>query len=80
MSLFFSFRKPAPPRPDLDAQNALIASGLDMAALLIMPDGRDFSCVCGKVDNPQNPNHHHNYCPVARFYAAVEAVRKQAQL
>jgi hypothetical protein len=47
-----------------------------MAELLFMADGRDYSCVCGMIVGPvENPSHHRNFCPVARFYAAVEAVR-----
>jgi hypothetical protein len=47
-----------------------------MAELLVMADGRDYSCVCGMIVGPvENPSHHLNFCPVARFYAAVEAVR-----
>jgi hypothetical protein len=46
-----------------------------MAAHLVMQDGRDFSCVCGMIAGPvENPAHHHNFCPVARFYAAVDAM------
>jgi hypothetical protein len=52
-----------------------------MAELLVMADGRDFSCVCGMITGPvENPAHHHNFCPVARFYAAVEAVRLPTQV
>jgi hypothetical protein len=52
-----------------------------MAELLVMADGRDYSCVCGMIVGPvENPAHHHNFCPVARFYAAVEAVRLPAQV
>jgi hypothetical protein len=69
------FRKPAP-SPTNAAIIELIYAGNDMAAHLVMTDGRDFSCVCGMIAAPiENPAHHHNFCPVARFYAAVEAVR-----
>jgi hypothetical protein len=52
----------------------LVYAGNDMAAHLVMQDGRDYSCVCGMIAGPvENPAHHHNFCPVARFYAAVEA-------
>ena len=66
------FRKPAP------SSNAaiieLVYAGNDMAAHLVMQDGRHYSCVCGMIAGPvENPAHHHNFCPVARFYAAVEA-------
>jgi hypothetical protein len=78
MSLF-SFRKSAP-SPETERSNALIEliySGLAMAELLVMPDGLDHSCVCGVIFGPvENPAHHHSLCPVARYYAAVEAVRK----
>lgn len=77
MSLF-SFRKSAP-SPETERSNALIEllySGNAMAELLVMADGRDFSCVCGMIAAPvEDPSHHRNFCPVARFYAAVEAVR-----
>jgi hypothetical protein len=82
MSLF-SFRKSAP-SPETERSNALIEliySGHAMAELLVMADGRDYSCVCGMIVGPvENPAHHHNFCPVARFYAAVEAVRLPAQV
>jgi hypothetical protein len=82
MSLF-SFRKAAP-SPETERSNALIEliySGHAMAELLVMADGRDYSCVCGMIVGPvENPSHHHNFCPVARFYAAVEAVRLPAQV
>ena len=82
MSLF-SFRKSAP-SPETERSNALIEliySGHAMAELLVMADGRDYSCVCGMIVGPvENPSHHHNFCPVARFYAAVEAVRLPAQV
>jgi hypothetical protein len=77
MSLF-SFRKAAP-SPETERSNALIEliySGHAMAELLVMADGRDYSCVCGMIVGPvENPSHHHNFCPVARFYAAIEAMR-----
>ena len=74
MSLF-SFRKSAP-----SSNNAaiieLVYAGSDMAAHLVMQDGRDFSCVCGMIVGPvENSSHHRNLCPVGRFYTAVEAVR-----
>lgn len=67
-------RKPAP--PSNAAIIELVYAGNDMAAHLVMADGRDYSCVCGMIVGPvENPSHHRNCCPVARFYAAVEAVR-----
>ena len=78
MQLLSFFRKSAP-SPETERSNALIEliySGHAMAELLVMADGRDYSCVCGMIVGPvENPSHHHNFCPVARFYAAVEAVR-----
>jgi predicted dinucleotide-binding enzyme len=69
------FRKSAP-SPTNAAIIELIYAGNDMAAHLVMKDGRDFSCVCGMIVGPvENPSHHRNFCPVARFYAAVEAAR-----
>ena len=69
------FRKSAP-SPTNAAIIELIYAGNDMAAHLVMQHGRDFSCVCGMIVGPvENPSHHHNFCPVARFYAAAEAVR-----
>jgi predicted dinucleotide-binding enzyme len=69
------FRKSAP-SPTNAAIIELIYAGNDMAAHLVMKDGRDFSCVCGMIVGPvENPSHHHNFCPVARFYAAIEAMR-----
>jgi hypothetical protein len=54
----------------------LVYAGNDMAAHLVMQDGRHYSCVCGMIAGPvENPAIHRNFCPVARFYAAVEAVR-----
>ena len=75
MALSLLFRKSAPSPPNA-AIIELIYAGNDMAAHLVMQDGRDYSCVCGMIVGPiENPAHHHNFCPVARFYAAVEAVR-----
>ena len=74
MSLFSLFRKPALPSTNA-AIIELIFAGNDMAAHLVMQDGRDYSCVCGMIVGPvENPSHHPNFCPVARFYAAVEAM------
>ena len=73
------FRKSAPPSNNA-AIVELIYAGNDMAAHLVMQDGRDYSCVCGMIAGPvENPSHHRNFCPVARFYAAVESVRMPAQ-
>jgi hypothetical protein len=73
------FRKSAPPSNNA-AIVELIYAGRDMAAHLVMQDGRDYSCVCGMIAGPvENPSHHRNFCPVARFYAAVESVRMPAQ-
>ena len=77
MSLF-SLRKSAP-SPNNAAIIELIFAGNDMAAHLVMQDGRDYSCVCGMIVGPvENPSHHRNFCPVARFYAAVEAAHLTA--
>ena len=74
------FRKSAP-SPTNAAIIELIYAGNDMAAHLVMQDGGDFSCVCGMIVGPvENPANHHNFCPVARFYAAVEAVRLPTQV
>ena len=79
MSLFSLFRKPALPSTNA-AIIELIFAGNDMAAHLVMQDGRDYSCVCGMIVGPvENPSHHRNFCPVARFYAAVEAARLTAK-
>jgi hypothetical protein len=70
------FRKPAP-SPETARANALVElifAGNGMVSQLVYPDGRDFICVCGPIMAPyENPSHHRNFCPVARFYAAVEA-------
>ena len=69
------FRKSAP-SPTNAAIIELIYAGNDMAAHLVMKDGRDYSCVCGMIVGPvENPSHHRNFYPVARFYAAIEAMR-----
>ena len=76
MSLFSSFRKSPTKEHAANAIIELVYAGNDMAAHLVMKDGRDFICVCGPIMAPyENTSHHYNYCPVARFYAAVEAVR-----
>ena len=68
------------PSPNNAAIVELIFAGRDMAAHLVMKDGRDFSCVCGTIAGPiENPSHHHTSCPVARFYAAVEALHSPSQ-
>jgi hypothetical protein len=81
MKLFSSFRKSPIKEHAAKAIIELVYAGNDMAAHLVMKDGRDYSCVCGMIVGPvENPAHHHNFCPVARFYAAVEAVRLPAQV
>jgi hypothetical protein len=81
MSLFSSFRKSPIKEHAAKAIIELVYAGNDMAAHLVMKDGRDYSCVCGMIVGPvENPAHHDNFCPVARFYAAVEAVRLPAQV
>lgn len=36
-------------------------------------------CICGVISpEPTNPENHTAFCPVARVYAAIEAVRKAA--
>jgi hypothetical protein len=36
-------------------------------------------CVCGTLaGTADNPDNHHNFCPVARYIRAVENVRKAA--
>lgn len=76
MKLFSSFRNlPTKENARTNAIIELIFSGNDMAAHLVIQDGRDFSCVCGMIVGPvENPSHHRNFCPIARFYAAVEAL------
>jgi hypothetical protein len=38
-------------------------------------------CVCGTLaGTADNPDNHHNFCPVARYIRAVEGVRKAALL
>lgn len=74
------FRKSAP-SPTNAAIIELIYAGNDMAAHLVMKDGRDFSCVCGMIVGPvENPSHHHTFCPVARFYRSVEMVKRALAL
>jgi hypothetical protein len=74
MKLFSSFRKSPIKEHAAKAIIELVYAGNDMAAHLVMQDGRDYSCVCGMIVGPvENPAIHHNFCPVARFYAAVEA-------
>jgi len=78
MKLLSSLFRNSAPSPETERANALIDlifAGNDMAAHLVMQDGRDYSCVCGMIVGPvENPSHHRNFCPVARFYAAVEAM------
>jgi hypothetical protein len=69
-------RKPAP-SPTNAAIIELIYAGNDMAAHLVMQDGSDYSCVCGMIAGPiEDSFRHRSLCPVGRYYAAVEAVRK----
>ncbi len=79
--MLLSFFRKSVPSPETECANTLIElvyAGKDMAAHLTMRDGPYYSCVCGQVDKPENPAHHHNFCPVGRFYAAVERVGKLA--
>ena len=79
--MLLSFLRKSAPSPDNAAMIELVYAGNDMAAHLVMRDGRDYSCVCGMIVGPvENPSHHRNFCPVARFYAAVEAARLTAQI
>ena len=81
MSLFSSRKsEPSLSNAALAAIIALIYAGNDMSSHLAMKDGSEFSCVCGVIVGPvENPSHHRDYCPVARFYLAVERVRLTAQ-
>ncbi len=82
LSSFFKSALSTPPTKEEQREQALIDAiyaGKDMAAHLVMRDGDHFSCVCGPIDKHyENPAHHHNFCPVGRFFAALEAIRKAA--
>jgi len=71
------FRKSAPPSTNSVAAGLIevIYAAKDMAAHLVIADGRDFECICGPITAPyEDPTHHHDFCPVARFFSAVDAI------
>ena len=75
---FSLFRKQStcPTPAGTESLQELIAAGNDMAAHLAIRDGHDYSCVCGMIIAPiEDPSHHHNFCPVARFYSAAQCAK-----
>lgn len=57
----------------------LIYASRALVQYLTWITGKTHECVCGTLaGSPENPNYHHNFCPVARYFVAVEAVRKAA--
>ena len=76
--------------PEQEARNAvqaarstiieLIFAAAALADYATLQTDQGIECVCGVILSPASivtPNHH-TFCPVARFHAAVEAVRKVA--
>ena len=83
-------RRQAPPDPYQEVRDAiraaqntiieLVFAGNDLASYATLQTDEGMECVCGVILSPASivtPNHH-TFCPVARFHAAVEAVRKVA--
>lgn len=66
-----SFKRPA---ELTDAVIEAIAAGNSLARYLLMPEDGALNCVCGRTS--PNGTDHNKFCPVARWYAAVEAMRK----
>lgn len=66
-----------PKEPDFDgAVTELIYAGHSLAKGLGNSSGQ---CICGSITtDPEIPSNHHKFCPVARYYSAVEGVRKAA--
>lgn len=60
----------------------LIYAGHALAKYLGVNSGGSLSeCLCGTITpEPENPSNHREFCPVARYYTAVDAVRKAALL
>ncbi len=69
-----------PPKQDArDAIIELIYAGHALAKRIGASPDRLTDCVCGVITSePENPVNHATGCPVSRFYAAVDAVRKAA--
>lgn len=60
-----------------DATIELIFAGRAVIDLIVTRDKMAVECICGPVaTNFEDPAVHHNFCPVARFFAAVETMRK----
>lgn len=63
-----------------DAITELIFAGRDLAEHLAIPVGGYKNCICGAfTQNFGDPTTHHCYCPVKRYYAAVEAMKQVVQ-
>lgn len=83
MSLFSLKAQPAP-APDLkqEMQSAIVEmifAGHALTKYLTWSAADTQVCVCGTLaGTSDNPDNHHNFCPVARYIRSVEAVRKAA--
>lgn len=77
MSTFLSTQG-QPKKTGLDeAIIELAYSGSALANYLTFQNGSQYECVCGAVTFvPKESSAHTPHCPVARYYAAVERVRK----
>ncbi len=60
----------------------LIYAGHALARYLGINSGGSLTeCLCGTITpDPEIPANHHKFCPVAHYYATVDAVRKAALL
>lgn len=65
-----------------DAVIELAFSSRDLTRQLLFEFGQMTECFCCGLRslNPIDPLNHSETCPVARVYAAIEEVRKQAHL
>lgn len=88
MNLLSSLRRsqPSPQKPassqEVDRSDAvieLIYAGHDLVRHLQFPTDNGPECICGaKMNNYPDPPDHARFCPVARFFVAIERARKVA--
>jgi hypothetical protein len=72
---------PSRPAPESSIIELIYAGNALAKYLGISPGGCLTECVCGWISSEfENPANHRGFCPVGRYYAAVEAVRRAALL
>jgi hypothetical protein len=80
MSLFRTkSANPKIARTQREATIEVIFAGSACARYLVLSlKGSQKECVCGVLTSEiENPANHHNLCPVARWFAAVEGMKSE---